>query len=96
MESGGSFPPYLYLTGDFIADEFAALDVADAAEEAANLLLGHGLRQVVDDEVRLGLLRLTLLAAGTAGRRLGVGRRGSVHAAIAGQAVQAPRRSSSM
>ena len=49
-------PPIVQLpsrprTGDLVADEFAGLDVPQAAEEAAQLLLAHALGQVVDDQV---------------------------------------------
>lgn len=43
--------------GHLVADQLAALDLADAREQRAYLLLGHRLRQVVDDQVGLGLLR---------------------------------------
>lgn len=42
--------------GALVADQLAALHLADAGEQAADLLLRHALRQVVDDQVGLGLL----------------------------------------
>lgn len=53
-------------TCDFVADQLAGLDLADAAEKAAELLLGHVLGQVVDDEVGLAVV---VGAAGLHGRR---------------------------
>lgn len=44
------------LTCYLIADQLAGLDLADAAEQAAELLLGHVLGQVVDDEVGLAVV----------------------------------------
>ena len=43
------------LTLHFVADELSGVHLADAAEETVQLLLGHALRQVVDDEVGLGV-----------------------------------------
>ena len=44
----------------FVPDELAALDLADAGEERAYVVLRHVLRQVVDDEVGLALLQRAL------------------------------------
>lgn len=44
------------LTCYLIADQLAGLDLADAAKQAAELLLGHILGQVVDDEVGLAVV----------------------------------------
>ena len=49
------------LPGDLVPDELAALHLADGGEERADLLLRHGLRQVVDDQVRLRLVVVGLL-----------------------------------
>lgn len=43
------------LTCDLIPDQLAALQLSNAGEEGAQLLLRHRLRQVVDNEVGLGL-----------------------------------------
>lgn len=56
------------LTCDLIADEFTRLELAYGGEERPDLLLGHVLRQVVDNEVSLGLLNVAAL------RRVGRGR----------------------
>lgn len=45
------------LTSHFVSDEFAGLDFADGGKEGPDLLLSHGLGQVVDDEIRLTVLR---------------------------------------
>lgn len=44
------------LTCYLIANQLAGLDLADAAKQAAELLLGHILGQVVDDEVGLAVV----------------------------------------
>lgn len=44
------------LTCNLVANQLAGLDLADAAEQAAELLLGHVLGQVVDDEVGLAVV----------------------------------------
>jgi hypothetical protein len=79
-------------TCNFVPDEFTALDFANGGEEGADLLLRHRLRQVVDDQVCLGLL----LAAARVGLRRRVVRvrrrvgRAVVQAAIlCGNSVQA-------
>jgi len=41
-----------------VSDELARLDVANAREQRANVVLRHRLRQVVDDQVGLVLLRV--------------------------------------
>ena len=58
-------------TGGFVSDEFARLDVAEAREERANVVLWHGLWQVVDNEIgtRLGAVLLLLLLVRRCGRR---------------------------
>lgn len=43
-------------TLDFVPDQFGGLHLSDAAEEAPQLLLRHALRQVVYDQVGLGIL----------------------------------------
>ena len=48
------------LPGDLVADQLAALHLADGGEERADLLLRHRLRQVVDDQVRLLLVVVRL------------------------------------
>jgi hypothetical protein len=53
------------LTCDFVPDEFTALNFTNGGEEGADLLLSHGLGQVVDDQVGLGLF----LAAARVGLR---------------------------
>lgn len=40
-------------TCDLISDELAALYVTNTGEEGPDLLLGHGLGQVIDDKIRL-------------------------------------------
>lgn len=45
----------------FVSDELARLDLSDAAEQALELVLGHVLRQVVDDQVGLAVLQATRL-----------------------------------
>lgn len=59
----GSQPTQL-LTGDFVADQLAALDITDAGEERLYLLLCHRLRQIVYDQISLAVL---LAAADRAG-----------------------------
>lgn len=44
------------LTCDLISNEFAGLHLPDGGEERPDLLLGHRLGQVVDDEVGLRVL----------------------------------------
>jgi len=63
-------------TGGFVTDEFAWFDVAEAREQRSNVVLWHGLRQVIDDKVRthlvavlLLLLLLLMLVGGRSGRR---------------------------
>lgn len=46
------------ITCHFIADEFGRLHLADAAEETPQLILGHTLGQVIDDEVGFGIFGL--------------------------------------
>lgn len=68
-----------FVTCDLIPHQLAGLDLSDASEEAAELLLGHVLRQVVDDEVGLAVIvgRARLhgggAAAAVAGRTVGRG-----------------------
>merc|ERR1719357_1510311 len=50
-------------TCHFVPDELGGLDVADAAEQAAQLVLAHALRQVVHDQVGSGVLVLHHLLA---------------------------------
>ena len=62
------------ITSGFVTDEFARFDVTEAGEERSNVVLWHGLRQVVDNEVRTHLravllLLLLLLVRGCGGRR---------------------------
>ncbi len=45
-----------FCTCDLVADQLAGLDLADATEQAAELLLGHVLGQVVDNEVGLAVV----------------------------------------
>lgn len=56
--------PLFVSTCDFVSNQLARLDLADAAKEAAELLLGHVLRQVIDDEVSLAVV----IRAGLHGR----------------------------
>lgn len=58
------FSPVLIITCDFVSNQLAGLNLANAAEEAAKLLLGHVLGQVVDDEVGLAVV----IRAGLHGR----------------------------
>lgn len=54
-----TFQPFVFFvisTCDFVSNQLARLDLADAAEEAAELLLGHVLGQVIDDEVSLAVV----------------------------------------
>lgn len=46
------------VTCHFVADEFGRLDVTDAAEQTAQLVLTHRLWQVVHDQVRPRVLVL--------------------------------------
>lgn len=43
-------------TCDFVSDQLAGLDLSDAAKQTLELLLGHILRQVVDDQVGLAVV----------------------------------------
>lgn len=43
-------------TCDLVANQLAGLDLSNAAEQAAEFLLGHVLGQVVDDEVGLAVV----------------------------------------
>lgn len=63
-------------TCDFITNQLAGFDLADAAEQAPELLLGHVLGQVVHDEVRLAVVV----------RRAGLHGRGAA-TAVVGRAV---------
>lgn len=63
-------------TCDFITNQLAGLDLADAPEQAPELLLGHVLGQVVHYEVRLAVVV----------RRAGLHGRGAA-AAVIGRAV---------
>jgi len=65
------------LTCDLVTDKLAGLNLADAAEQATELLLGHVLGQVVDDEVGLAVVGGT--AAGL--------HRGGAAAAVGGRPV---------
>lgn len=56
----------LRLTSEFVAYELAALDFADAGKQGAYLLLRHSLGQVINDEIRLGLLLRSLADVGAA------------------------------
>lgn len=47
-------PPLI--TCDLVADQLTGLDLADAAEQAAELLLCHVLGQVVDNKVGLAVV----------------------------------------
>jgi len=40
-------------TCGFVADQFTVLHLADGREQGIDVVLRHGLRQVVDDDVRL-------------------------------------------
>lgn len=44
------------LTSRLVADQLARIDVAARREQTANLFLGHGLRQVVDNQIGLAVL----------------------------------------
>lgn len=57
-------PPVFIITCDFVSNQLAGLNFANAAEEAAELFLGHVLGQVVDDEVGLAVV----IRAGLHGR----------------------------
>lgn len=67
----------LGVTCYFVSDELGRLHLAHAAEEAAQLVLAHALRQVVDDQVGPGLvvlhqlLRKAVIVQILAGRRGG-------------------------
>lgn len=65
------------LTVGLVSDQLAAFDVSDGREEGPDVVLGHVLRQIVDDEVRLAIVvfHLVLVARADGGRR-GVGGRG--------------------
>ena len=41
-------------TRELVADQFAAVDVADARKQRSDVILRHRLRQVVDNQVRDG------------------------------------------
>lgn len=43
-------------TCDFVSNQLAGLNLANAAKEAAELFLGHVLGQVVDNEVCLAVV----------------------------------------
>ena len=45
-----------FKTCNFVADEFAAFNFADGSEKRTDLLLRHGLRQVVDDQIGLAFV----------------------------------------
>lgn len=64
----------------FVSDELSRFHLADAAEEAAQLVLAHALRQVVDDQVgpRLVVLHQLLRKAVIVQILVGRGGRGSV------------------
>lgn len=68
-----------FFTCDLVANQLAGLDLADATEQAAKLLLGHVLGQVVDNEVGLAVVvcRAGLHGGGAAaavgGRPVGCG-----------------------
>lgn len=53
------------LTGEFVADQLAALHIADTGEKRADLILCHALGQVIYNEIRLGLLLRGLSEGGT-------------------------------
>lgn len=59
------FSPSYIITCDFVSNQLAGLNLANAAKEAAELFLGHVLGQVVDDEVGLAVV---IRAAGLHGR----------------------------
>ena len=46
------------MTCYFIANQLAALDLADRGEQRPDLLLSHRLRQVIHDQIRLTLIIL--------------------------------------
>lgn len=48
----------LQLTCNFVSDELTAFYLADGREERANFLLGHRLRKVIHNEIRLTFLLL--------------------------------------
>lgn len=56
--------PVFIITCDFVSNQLAGLNLANAAKEAAELFLGHVLGQVVDDEVGLAVV----IRAGLHGR----------------------------
>lgn len=43
------------LTCNFVSDQLARLDLPNAREKRPDFFLGHGLGEVIDDEIRLGL-----------------------------------------
>ncbi len=67
------------LAGDLVPDELAGLHLADGGEEGSDLLLGHGLREVVDDQVGAGGVVGGLGGAAAGADRGRRGRRGRRH-----------------
>lgn len=53
-------------TCDLVANQFAGFNLADAAKQTTKLLLGHVLRQVVDNQIGLAVI---VCWAGLHGRR---------------------------
>lgn len=51
-----TYKQFPFFTCDLVANQLAGLDLADATEQAAELLLGHVLGQVVDNEVGLAIV----------------------------------------
>lgn len=51
-------------TCDFVPNQLARLHLADRVEQAANVLLGHCLRQIVDDQIRLAILQRPIRRVG--------------------------------
>ncbi len=81
----GLVTPSQRLTCDLVPDELAALHLPDGGEERPDLLLGHGLRQIVDDEVRPGGV-----VRGLRGARIGTGRDQGGAAATAAATARGP------
>ncbi len=67
------------LAGDLVPDELAGLHLADGGEERPDLLLGHGLGEVVDDQVGAGGVVGGLGGAAACADRGSRGRRGRSH-----------------
>lgn len=67
-------PIKTWVTCDLVSDQFAGLDFSDAAKEALELLLGHVLRQVVDDQVSFAVVCGAISANDRAVRQAGSAR----------------------